>query len=101
LKVITRVNTNEIVIVSSKADIVSNGILTDTCVVGIAVDEDGSFSEAIPKIYDVEVVPENVEPRIYAYTPEKGFYLIQSVVDVIKEEAQNELLDDLIQRGVL
>jgi len=101
MKVITRLNTNEIILISSRADIVSNGILTDTCVIGVAVGDDGQFSETIPNIYNVTTIPENVQPMAFCYTTEKGFYENVTYIDEVKRETIDAYNLELMAGGIL
>lgn len=99
MKVITSTDNDQILAISNIANIVSNGVQTDLCVICVPIDENGVFIAPIPNIYDVSVIPENVEPRTFCYSPVDGFYENVSYIDTVTQEAIDAYTLQIIQEG--
>lgn len=53
--------------VSESAEIVNNGILLDSFIIGIPVGEDGEFVEMPYEVHDMVKIPDNFAPEKYKF----------------------------------
>ena len=60
------------------------------------IDENLSFVNDSVDVFDVESVPEGIEPTKYCYTPEKGFYENPNYIEPVGTEGSKQ---DVYQQG--
>lgn len=92
--IITEKQTNEVLRMGLKLDTMDNGYPR-------LVEENVAFPPEVVNVYEVETIPDNLEPYKYCYTEEKGFYPNPNWVEPdstntygIPDEVYHAIIDD-------
>ena len=79
--IITVKEDNRILNIGKELDYMDNGYPR-------IVEKNIAFPTEMVNVYELEEIPENIEPEKYCYTTEKGFYENESYEEPIQEETE-------------